>query len=242
MRDLVCILTCTRELDDPWAYLQATIASLGELPYGTHALICCDGEYEGPRFTGWEIVSMPRMPGAGNTAPTWRTWRAALERTAGVTPAPRVMFLEDDVLASRHALDRAFMLGVPADVALVKYFDAWRFNPASPRGLWRPPPASLLWNQALLFERGALEQIVAWAPGGDAPFHRAADNALADALEQLGMRYAVHVPCLFQHQGVASALTPGVELDNRKTTTWLGINFESMLLFKEHTANLNPYR
>jgi hypothetical protein len=231
VRDVVVVLTCERDLDDPWAYLRSAIKSFGPLPYGTLAMLCCDGEYRGPRLPGWVIVELEqRQGGNGNTLPTWRAWRAAVEESAGYSPPARILFLEDDVIACRHAIDRAFALGVPSDVALVQYFNAWAFRTHEP-GFYRPPPMRFLCNQALCWNRSALERVIETASKAEAPYHRAADTALASVLDELGLTFAVHVPDLFQHTGDSSALTPGERLGARQSSTFPGTGWSAMQLF-----------
>jgi hypothetical protein len=230
--DGIAILTCARVTADPWQYLRETIESLGTSPARlSRRVIVCDVRDDDPprpELDGdWLWVNARRDPAelpGGSAAAYW----SLLRFCATIEGLDRLLVLEDDVIACRYAVDRVFSLGIPDDLGVVKYFEPWMIQPKSHQGLYRPPSHTLLWTQAVAFKGDVVRRIVSRGTAHGEMMIRASDNRLGFVLGQMGVRYGVHHPCIFQHSGGESAANPGEPLKWRTSHSYPGRNANAM--------------
>jgi hypothetical protein len=226
------ILTSRRDTDDPWQYLRVTLADVvREDLAGVRCGIVCDGDYDGPGIPrGWELFTRKRAAGelAGNKLAYWEALRCGLD------VAGDLVVLEDDLMLCRNAGRRMCLFEMPEDLDLVQFFSPFILQGDRPLpGLWRPPPAALLFTQAVKYSTRTLAALVDWQSSPDFRAFNISDQALSVALPRLGLRYGVHSPDLVQHAGALSSITPGdtLEQQNRSSRCWPGREFDALALY-----------
>lgn len=232
--DLLTVLTCPRAKT---SYLADTLASLERA--GAHdvdqRVIVCDGPVPRGVPASWEAYSLGSEPG-GNMRAFFEVMRFAVNHGA-----QRLLYFEDDVVASRNAIHHMQAVGVPDDLAFVSFFDMKEMLPGAKPGLYRVPTMGKegwgFWGmQAVLFPFTTLDYAVrnqARITGRFPGIPHSSDVALGyDLLFSDRSSYGVHVPGLFEHIGEASSIWTNrggwddYEV-NRRATSFLGIDTDA---------------
>jgi hypothetical protein len=212
----IVVLTCARDDEQPFAYLDATIAQIEHeraAGLAVAPVVVCDNTSSEARPelpAGWELKSFSRPPGTlhGNK---WAYWEAL--RVAAEPGTDAAIVLEDDLDFAPNAARRMVALPVPADLGFIMFFAPAVFQ--APRmfpGMYRTP-APVVCCQAIKFTRATLEKLLGWQCSVAFQAFVESDQSLEVARAQCGIKYGAHCPELVQHVGAQSVATPGEGLD-----------------------------
>jgi len=152
-----------------------------------------------------------------------------------------LLFFEDDLLLCRNAVKRMITQHVPDDVGIITFFDMKEIKPDAAPGLYRRPANGTdgrgFWGaQCLKFPSESLVWLAEhdWMEECQGDFRMASDILMGRVMVKhpSRSRLAVHVPCLVEHVGQASACFPGVSLSPRwrRATNFMGRSFNAMSL------------
>jgi hypothetical protein len=210
---ILAVLTCTRVSGHDYA--TQTLERLDAQKWSGGKLLWTDGEQV--TRDGWTCgATSPRM-GPPNTYAFW-------DLLAGAE-GQDVLFVEDDAIPSRGALEYIARMGCPPGLAYVSWFDPiCRRSDRLPRIRYFDA-GEIIPCQARAFPSATVARLLAfrwspgWAPSGGS------DANIATALA--GQVAAVHQPSLFQHVGAASEVQPGIGLSGmRVSDSWMGEMFD----------------
>lgn len=235
MSSALVVLTCPRDDDEPFGYLNGTLAQIErERAFGADVVaptVVCDNTSSPAAPTvppGWGLHFFSRPPGTihGNK---WAYWEAF--RVAAAADVDAVI-LEDDVAFCPRAVARMSLFPIPSDLGFVQFFAPASLQVAKMYpGLWRTP-APALCTQAIKFTRATLKRLVEWQGSQTFASFKESDQALELARVELGIKFAAHCPELVQHIGAKSVATPGegLEYDLRHSKTF-SARLDAMALF-----------
>jgi len=166
----------------------------------------------------------------GNKKPYWHLLKLAAET------GEDVIALEDDLTLCHNAIRRMATLPIPGDLAWLQFFSPkifqqmWAFI-----GLWRPPPYSHGFLQAVKFSRRALPTIAGWRDELEWHKYGSSDDTLNLCAMRHGLKYGAHYPDLVQHAGDVSAVAPEFapqSLKGKLSTCWPGKAFDALSLYR----------
>jgi hypothetical protein len=167
----------------------------------------------------------------GNKDPYWFLLGKAL------ATGDDVIVLEDDLLLCRNAIRRMVAQPIPSDLAWIQYFSPRIFQTAwAAAGLWRPPPYSHSFLQAVKYSRRALATIASWRDDPEFGKFSSSDDTLNLCAMRNGLHYGAHYPDLVQHVGESTNCDPNIEpgkIDGWRTSKcWPGPKFDALSLFQ----------
>jgi len=166
----------------------------------------------------------------GNKKPYWHLLKLAAET------GDDVLALEDDLILCHNAIRRMATLPIPSDLAWLQYFSPKIFQQMWAHiGLWRPPPYSHGFLQAVKFSRRALPVIAAWREELEWHKYGSSDDTLNLCAMRHGLKYGAHYPDLVQHAGAVSNAAPEcapLPLDGRLSHCWPGKTFDALSLYR----------
>jgi hypothetical protein len=224
----ILVLTSARQTERPFGYLEKTVAQIDAEEIAVEKVIVCDGRYTGPEFKGWRVVEYEKPENSikGNKLAYWRL----LEE--GVALGGEVVALEDDITFGLNGLRRIVAFLIPRDLAWVQFFSPMilRQKESWP-GLWRPPPYSALFLQAVKWSAAGARAMLSWRDHGEFVIHGESDQTVNLAAMRLGLRYGVHCPDLVDHVGAVSLVSGGDELNNWRTSQCFAPRLDALRLF-----------
>jgi glycosyltransferase involved in cell wall biosynthesis len=243
IESLIVVLTCKRPVSYVEATLQEIMAQGGTL--ASKRVLLFDGPIDtsglpAELLADWTIMEIPgkdasSMNGEGLSDKGLNgthigLWSAvSLGDTLG---AGKVLFMEDDILPCKNAIERALSFEVPDDLGLVTFFDPGNVPPGEERKLWKFGARKYSCNQCFLMPRRSARWIRLSDPT-NGPWHGSnGDDFIGRSIARSPWpKIGTHIPCLVEHIGEVSLGYLGVGLiKGRVATNFPGKDFDALSL------------
>jgi hypothetical protein len=224
----IFILTSARATERPFEYLADTVRGIDAEELHAPRTIVCDGPYTGPTFGGWTVEEFIKPAGSikGNKLAYWRLLEL------GAASGLDVVALEDDLRFCTNAVRRMATFPVPADLTWVQFFSPMVIRNADTwPGLWRPPPFSHLFLQAVKFSRAGVLDVLRWRDDPEFTCYAESDQALNLCAMRGGLRYGVHAPDLVDHVGGVSLASGADTLNKWRTSSQFSHKLDALTLY-----------
>lgn len=235
MKTILAVSTCPRP--EGASYVKATLESVDAAGADLcdEKLVISDGLFdrnnlpESTKHRPWTVVEFGGP--SGSSRAMWHVFEAVTRRGAD-----QIIFVEDDVVMAKNAVQRILQVGVPDDLFLVTYFDPDRLRPRTPPGVYKFPTRVYMCNQCFCMPRRVMEYLLKRGIGDT-------ESSDTSIVIQGGRSpwpwYGTHAPCLVEHVGDVSQATKHATLRKGRVATNFYPDVDAMdLPFFNHQAKI----